>query len=913
MPHTRDFMVTTSPSTISRNESDKKTGSHNYTWHSHEAMEVLGILGVAKENGLSGKEVDRRQIKYGANAFTEKPQPGIFHHIFTQLKSPLVIVLLFACLATLLLEEFIDAGVIAFALSIAVVVGVLQEEKASNAFAKLSHSQVHTATVLRDGSRHEVDSKELVPGDLVILEGGVQVPADIRIIDAKNLSVNEAVLTGEWRAVKKISEPVAVGTPFAERSSMAWMGTFVAEGQGVGVVVETGDKTAVGELSASLQDVVEVSTPLQSEITRLSNIMLYIICALVTALFIIGISHGQSIHDMTLMAIAVAVASIPEGLPAAVTIVLAIGMESLLKRGGLVRNLLAAETLGSTTYVLTDKTGTLTQGSMALEGVIYDDATNLAPKSWGEDEMVVTMLSASLPAVNAYLDETKGGSGELRGDPVERAIFSAGRELSLVENANNPYEDRVDYLSFTSERRYAAGLIKHDSGHRLCINGAPEFLLEKATHHHTKDGRRKMNEEDRENYLAAIEEQSSKGKRLIAVSYKDVKATGIPSDADDGLLKDSVFVGVFILSDPVRSGVIQAIEGVRQAGAAVVLITGDNPQTALAIAKKVGIAGDGEIALTGDDIMNLTDEEVIDVLDTVHVFARVLPQQKMRLAQVLQMNGEIVAMTGDGINDAPALRKAHIGIAIGSGTEVAKESSDLVLMNDSFAIIYAAIEEGRRIIANVRKIVGYLLSTSFSEVVLIGGALLVGAAPPLLPAQILWANIIEEGLMSVAFAFEPGEKNAMKRTPQDIGHDGILSREMISFMVMVVSILSVLILSLYFYLRAQGTSLEELRSVMFLAISIDSLFIAFSFRSLTTPFWQIPITTNLAFLGSFIISAVLLSIVLVVPFFQNLLSYTPLPMIDILFVLAVSVGAFVTIEAGKWLFFERETDSAKIA
>jgi len=900
-------MVTINPKPAPKKTTDEASATHNYSWHSHESSEVLGILGVSAETGLSHDEAKHRQQKYGLNLFTEKPQPGIFSHIFTQLKSPLVIVLLFACLATLILGEYIDAGVIAFALSIAVVVGVLQEEKASRAFNKLAHSQTHVATVLRDGARHEVPASKLVPGDIIILEAGIQVPADIRLVDAKNLSINEAALTGEWRAVEKQVEAVAVGTPFAERSSMAWMGTFVAEGQGIGVIVEIGDETAVGELTTSLQEVSEVNTPLQEEITKLSNLMLYIICFLVALLFVIGIYQGQSLHDMTLMAIAVAVASVPEGLPAAVTIVLAVGMEALLKRGGLVRNLLAAETLGSTTYVLTDKTGTLTLGKMALEGVIYDDATNLSPKSWGEDEMVNNMINTSLWAVNAYLDEAENGQEVMRGDPVEQAVFSAGDELGLVENVKNPYNSRVDYLSFTSERRYAAGLVNHKSTYRLCVNGAPEHLLEQATHHHTKDGKRKLDEVDREAYLAAIEEQSRKGKRLIAVSYKDIKVDDIPSDAVENFIKESVFMGVFILSDPVRSGVTLAINGVRQAGAEVVLVTGDNPQTALSIAQKVGIAGAGEIALTGDDIVELSDEELVEVLDTVHVFARVLPKQKMRLAQVLQVRGEVVAMTGDGINDAPALRKAHIGIAIGSGTEVAKESSDLVLVNDSFSIIYAAIEEGRRIIANIRKIVGYLLATSFSEVILIGGALLVGAAPPLLPAQILWANVIEEGLMSVAFAFEPGEKKAMKRTPQDISEEGILSRQMIGFMIMVVSILSILTLSLYFYLSARGIPLEELRSAMFLAISIDSLFIAFSFRSLGTPFWQIPLTTNLIFIISFMISAILLAVVLVVPTFQKILSYTPLPLLDIVLVTVVSIGAFITIEVGKWFFFERES------
>lgn len=903
-------MVTKRSSNPNKNTVSDTTDTST-AWHSHDVAGVLHVMGVAEGVGLDEKEVADRQNEHGANQFTEKKQPGVLHHIFVQLKSPLALVLLLACCATLFLHEYIDASVIAFALFIAVLVGVLQEEKASRAFQKLSGSQLHHATVVRGGARHEVEAADLVPGDLVILESGVQVPADVRLLEAKNLSINEAALTGEWMAVDKDTESVPVGTPFAERSSMAWMGTFVAEGQGVGVVVATGDATAVGQLTQSLQDVAEVDTPLQTEIARLSSLMLYVISTLVLILFALGLYQGQSLHDMTLMAIAVAVASVPEGLPAAVTIVLAVGMEALLRRGGLVRNLLAAETLGSTTYVLTDKTGTLTQGKMSLQGVIHGDTTNLSPSSWEDDTAVRDMISTSLMAANAYLDEVEE-KGVTRGDPVEQAIFNAGWELGLIEDGSEPYIDRLDYLSFTSERRFAAGLVAHDDSHRVCINGAPEYLLEAASYQHTAHGPKKLTDEDREAYAAAIEEQSRMGKRLIGVSYKDISHKTIPTGKDEALLQKSVFMGVFVLSDPVRKGVSQAIRGVQEAGAKILLITGDNPQTALAIAEKAGIADRGEIALTGDELVNLSDQEILEVLKNVHVFARVLPQQKLRLAQILQTRGEIVAMTGDGINDAPALRKAHIGVALGSGTEVAKESSDLVLVNDSFSIIYAAIEEGRRVIANIRKIIGYLLATSFSEVVLIGGALITGAAPPLVPAQILWANIIEEGLMSVAFAFEPGEKRAMKRTPQDIQEEGVLSRQMIGFIIMVVLVLGTLSLGLYFYLRMEAASLETVRSVMFLAISLDSLFIAFSFRSLTTPLWLIPPATNLMFLGSFFISVGLFACVLFVPFFHTLFSYEPLSAFHFILVIAVSLGALITIELGKWVFFEREDADATI-
>ncbi len=874
------------------------TDSQPYVWHAHDWREVLAILAVDR-HGLTEAAVQDRRIHYGTNAFTEVPQTSWLMRTLMQLKSPLAFVLVVAFLITFVLGEYVDAGVIAFALCIAVLVGVLQEGKASRAFEKLANSQVKRATVLRDGAKSEINASELVPGDIVELVGGVQVPADVRLIEAKKLAINESALTGEWLAVEKSVGAVSVGKPLAEQSNMAWMGTFVSQGYGLGVVVATGDQTAVGTLANSVQTVEEVQTPLQHEMASISNVMLYIICGLVCFIFAVGLFQGQSVHDMLLLSIAIAVASVPEGLPAAVTIILAVGMEALLKRGGLVRNLLAAETLGSTTYVLTDKTGTLTEGKMAITGVIYGGEKLVLEET---DQNLSELFSVAYCASDAYRDAK---DGTLRGDPVERAMYQVADELGVVDGEDSYRAARIDYLAFTSENRYAGGLAELPGDDRLCINGAPKFLLSYATTCLTPDGVVPLTPALKEKIIAAIDVETAQGKRLVAVAYRDGEWDEVP-ETPATALPGITLAGIVVLMDPVRVGVADAIRGVQAAGAKILLITGDNPQTALAIAKRVGIAGPDERALTGKDLEGYSDQEILALIEEVHVFARVLPNQKLRIAQILQKEGEIVAMTGDGINDAPALRRANIGIAIGSGTEVAKEASDLVLVEDSFATIYAAIEEGRRITSNLRKIVGYLLSTSLSEVVLIGVAMLVGAAAPILPAQILWANVIEEGLMSVAFAFEKGEKGAMKRRPQDIHTEGILSRDMLWFMAFVITILSMLTLSLYFYLRNYlQVPLEELRSAMFLSIAADSLFMAFAFRSLTVPIWKIPLRNNLFFVVSFLISSVLLVGALQIPFMRTILSYQPLPLYDILLVGGVSLLGLVTIELGKYLFFEK--------
>lgn len=873
-----------------------------YAYHAHDYREVLTVLG-ANEEGLTEAAVEKRREAYGSNAFTEEKKKYLIVTIFSQLRSPLAFVLLLAAGVTLALEEFIDAGVIMFALTIAVVLGVFQEGKASRAFNKLKQSQTQVATVLRRGAKQEIAAEDLVVGDIVILQSGMQIPADMRLIRAKQLSINEAPLTGEWKTVDKQTDAVKVGTPFAEQTSMAWKGTFVAEGYGRGVVVAVGDATAVGKLATEVRDVVEVSTPLQHEMERVSKIMLIIIGTLVGLIFLTGLAQGMSLHDILLISIAIAVAAVPEGLPAAVTIILAVGMEALLKRGGLVRNLLAAETLGSTTYVLTDKTGTLTEAKMQPVAIIAGEGESVLKTDFTGNLLVEKLFQTSLAAVDAYTDKSKR-TPVIRGDAVEQSILKQAKELGITEE-NTPYRNgRIDYLAFTSEQRFAAGLSEMgDEGFVLSVNGAPEFLLAHAGKIFTEKGAVSMSDAHCEQILAEIKKHTEGGKRLVAVGYKDVTYDDIP-EHDPLLLNELVFLGVVVLDDPVRVGVKDAIAGVQSAGAEVLLITGDNPQTAFSIATQVGIATADDGVLTGDDLETLSDEEILLALQYVKVFARVLPKQKMRIAMILQQKGEVVAMTGDGINDAPALQRANIGIAIGSGTEVAKEASDLVLVDDTFATIYSAIEEGRRVIANLRKVVGYLLSTSLSEVTLIGAALLVSAPVPILPAQILWANVIEEGLMSVAFAFEKGEKGAMKRKPRDIHEEGLLSKDTIWFIALVVTVLSILTLTLYFYVRTLNLPIETLRSVMFLSVSFDSLFMAFAFRSLTVPVWRIPLTTNLFFIGSFLVSASLLAVVLTVPLFQYLLSYTPLPANLIYLVIAFSAASLMVIELAKWVFFE---------
>ncbi len=898
---------------MSRSSKDPKSRTNcqiieesEVTFHTEPAGHVLQLLGVTAE-GLSAKAASDRLRRDGLNELTHQPAPGLIPRIVRHLMSPLTLILLVAGSLTFLLGEFIDTVVIALALLLAIVVGLLQEGKATKAFVALKGTLVQHAVVIRGGVRHQVKAAEVVVGDIIFLDAGTRIPADARVIEVHQLKTNEAPLTGESTPVMKSVAAVQPGVPLSLRHSMVYQGTHVSEGTGLAVVVATGDKTEVGKIARALQTVGEVDTPLQEEMRVLSQKLFYVIIFLIVAMLVIGVYTGHHFVDVLLLAVAVAVASVPEGLPAAVTIVLAVGMESLLQRGGLVRNLLAAETLGSTTYVLTDKTGTLTEGEMKLKGILDASGELVLTADLAEDVDAVLAIRIAHAASDAFYDKDEEGKQVVRGAAEERVVLETARQLMLL-GEGSWRKQRIDYRAFSSKSRFAAGLVSvlFDTVQEetlLCINGAPEQLLKHTTHVRKEGKIISLSQVEREKLESALSGATAAGYRLIAVAYKEEDIDVLPDRQN--MPDELVFVGVLVLSDPVRKGVDQAIAAVQDAGARVVLVTGDNPETALTIARAVGIAAPEDVALTGKELEELTDEELHIALKEVSVYARVLPEQKMRIAMVLQQYGEVVAMTGDGINDAPALRRANIGVATGSGTAVAKEASDLVLLNDSFDIMYAAIEEGRRIVSNLRKIVAYLISTSLSEVALILVALVTAGPIPLVPAQILWANIIEEGLMSVAFAFEPGEKGAMKRCPQDVHDEGLISGVMSRFMIVVVAVLGFLHVLLYLYVKHLDVSEAVLQSVMFLAVAIDSLFISFSFRSLQIPFWHISFLTNKFFVGSFLVSVVLLVGALSVPLMRDALSYVALPPQLILLPVITSVLALFSIELAKWFFFIR--------
>lgn len=873
--------------------------------------EVRRTLAVSAEVGLTLEEVARRREVYGRNVLEEQKQRGILSKVLAQFKSPLVFVLLLAGLVTLGLKEFVDASVIFVALTINIIIGTFQEERASKAFEKLNASQERHAVVIREGKRIQVPSEDLVPGDVVLLEGGYFVPADIRITEEKDLKVNEAALTGEWLAVTKSVETVKQNAPLAERSGMVWMGTLIESGYARGVVVAIGSKTEVGDIALSLGTIDEQVTPLQDNIRKVARFLSYVVALALVGILGLGLFRGEPLGEMLLVGIAVAVATIPSGLPAAVTIVLAIGMESILKRGGLVRSLLAAETLGATTVILTDKTGTLTEARMKLASLhSYEGVRTKNETPVGDNRF---LLELGVLASDAYIEEGEDAPRKLtvHGRPIEKAVVLSGLEAGVAQDAVLAEYPRLDYLQFTSVRRFGASLHSnpHKKTNRLVISGVPEMLLEKADYIRHEGKRQKMTTHERNLMAALLKEKTSQGKRLIGVAYRDASFEDIPEEGEDAenILKGTIFGGFLAFEDPIREDIATAIADVHGAGAQVIMLTGDNPETAGYIAGQVGITKPGdEYVIRGEEIDDWNDDELYRKLQTIRVIARAVPAHKLRIARVLKSNGEVVAMTGDGINDAPALRAASIGVAVGSGTEVAKEASDLVLLDNSFSIIVAAIEEGRRIIDNLKKIVAYLLATSFSEIFVIGGALIGGAPLPLLPVQILWANIVEEGLMSFAFAFEKKDVHAMERNPRSSESKNIMTRELKLLIVLVSVTTGMLMIGLYYWLLNKGIPLEEIRTVMFVALSLDAIFFSFSLKSLDTPLWKINPFSNRYLLGALGISIVLLFAAILFPPLRDLLSLTPLTYFEKALLIAVGLANLATIEFMKYLFFERK-------
>lgn len=863
-------------------------------------------------NGLSEEEAAARLKKYGLNELPAAPSSGSLKIFLSQFASPLIYILLVAAGFSFFLKDYLNSGVILGAVFINTLVGFFQENKANRALFKLKKLVAYKSIVMRDGREKEVDGKKIAVGDIIFLRPGSQIPADARLIESGNLLVNESVLTGESLPAEKNPAMITGETALADRKNMIYSGTVVASGWGKAVVCAVGEKTEVGRIAFLVKTTNDEKTPLQARLSSFSRLLGAVLVAISFLIAFFGILSGRGWFEMFIIAVAVAVASVPEGLAVAVTVVLILGMRQILKHKALVRKLAAIETLGSTSVICLDKTGTLTEGKMHVAHIIIGDEEFTLKNI--KDGQLEGRVEASLALKIGMLCNDaiiEDGRDELSnwnfiGNPTETALLSAAIQSGLEREKLLQAEPRIDELPFDSANKFMISLHRQaGKSFALYEKGAPEKILEKSNEFFHQGKKIKLTPAGRERLKAVYKKLTGRGLRVIAVAQRFFSDLNREEAGDwKKIDQDLTLVGFIALKDPLRPEAKETAEICRQAGLRLVIITGDHPLTARAIAREIGIKEAAREIITGEQLEKISEEKLRKMVKAVTIYARVSPHHKLRIIQALQKNGEVVAMTGDGVNDSPALKAADIGVSLGSAVDVAKETSDLVLLDNNFKTIVAAVRQGRIIFVNLRKVITYLLSDSFSEIILITGSIILGLPLAMLPTQILWINIINDGLPNFSLAFEKGEDGVMRRPP--IRKNEALMTAQMKIIIFALSLIrDLFIFLIFFYLISLGAEISHIRTVIFAAVGFDSLFYIFSLRNLEKPIWKISPFSNPWLLAGVGASLFLMLLAIYWPPLQNILSTKPLDGRSWFFVIASALLSMVFIEAVKYYFISR--------
>lgn len=884
------------------------------TWHNFSIKEAFEKLKTGVD-GLSEKEAQKRLKKFGLNEIPSEKSFSRIKLFLNQLKSPLIYILIIAGVIAFLLSDYTDSIVIFIAVFVNTIIGYLQEDKASQALDKLKKILQVKAVVFRDGQEKEILRKKIVQGDIVLLRAGNKVPADARIIETHNLKINESALTGEWLAAKKKEAVLSKETPLADRDNMAYMGTIVESGWGKAVVINTGVMAEVGQIAQMVKEGGEKKTPYQEKLIRLSKIVSIIVVVISIGIFIEGMLTGGEFVEIFTTSIAIAVAAIPEGLPVAMTVVLALGMSRILKKKGLVRKLASAETLGSTSVILTDKTGTLTEAKMSVSGIftgakeLFSNNGSLFEKNTNGNHKSghISALKIATLCNESFIENFDEPTSKwiVRGTPTEKALFLAGIQTGLSRKELEKKQPVIDKIFFDPYYKYAVSLHKlNDKKNIVYVVGSPEKILSMSGYLDDDGKRSKLLLKDFGKIKGKINNLTKSGLRVIAIAHKETNDLSIDRDKEEKD-KEMVFAGLFTLHDPIRKDTKEVMDICRQAGMRPIIVTGDHKLTAWMVASKLGFNIKEENILEGKDLAKMSDKELNKQLKRIQIYARVEPAQKLRIVNAWQKKGEVVAMTGDGINDAPALKRADIGVALGSGTDVAKDVSDIILLTDNFNIIVAAIGEGRTIVDNIRKVITYLLSGSFTEIILISVSLFFGWPLPVLAAQILWINLIEDGPLGICLAFEKRENDVMKQKPSNYSLS-LLNKE-IKVLIFIISIITDLLLLGLFYwlLKHSGYEIAHIRSVIFVGLTIGSLFYIFSCKSLRRNIWQINLFSNKYLIYAWVLGVIMLLAALYTSPLQTLLRTVPLNFFDWMLIGGFGVLNIFLIEATKYYFIKK--------
>lgn len=864
--------------------------------------------------GLSSEEAKKRLAQDGPNVLGEEEPYSRLKVFISQFKNPLIYILLGAGVISLAVGETIDAQVIAAAVLVNVIIGFIQEDKANSALSKLKKIVEHQVYVKRNGREIEIPTAAVASGDVLILKAGQIIPADARVFQNFDLEVNEASLTGESLSVSKSIQPGAPLTGLADRKSMVYAGTNIISGHGLAITVATGGKTEVGKIAAMVKTAESGPTPLQERLTRISRLLGLSVVTICLIIVIAGVLKGLSFLNILLAAIAISVAAIPEGLSVAVTVILAIGMKHIVKKKALTRKLLAAETLGSITAICSDKTGTLTEGKMRLEEIVSYSGRLAPAKLAGQKDLsklkdFMLALKTGVLCNNAIVDpETLKSSGLA----LEVSFLKVALDLGVSQLELMKDEPRLSELPFNSARKFMISLHQRGNAFSLYEKGAGEIILEKCVWLEDAGKIRALEKKDKEKILALYEDLTRGGLRVIALAYRALETLPFEPTAEEKnwnlVDKDLTFIGLAAFKDPLRHESRKTIALCQGAGIRPIIITGDHPNTAQAIAEELKMDLGAAGVISGEFLEKLNESELRELVKTVSVYARVSPDHKLRIVNALKKNGEVVAMTGDGLNDSPALKAADIGICLGSGTEVAKETADIVLLDDNFSVIVSAIRQGRIIFDNIRKSLTYLISDCFSEIILILGSILFNLPLALLPTQILWINILNDGLPSFSLAFESNDDGVMKRRPIKRS-ESIFTSEMKAILFGVGLVREVLLFAGFYYcathLAVLGWSLSYLRTLLVAILIVKSITAIFSLRSFTLPLHKIKQFTNPYLFMALGVDLALLIAAVYWPVLNRLLKTEPLSAKSWLIVLAVALANILMMEIVKARFARR--------
>jgi len=876
-------------------------------WFSKSREAVLKEFDVTPSTGLSSEEAKSRLEKYGENKLKGKPKKSLISLFFSQLKDMLIYVLLGATVITIAISEYVDAVIILSVVVLNAVIGVVQEYKAEKAIEALQKMTTPKALVRRDGEIKEVNSEELVPGDIIIIDAGRYIPADLRLIESVNLQIEESAMTGESVPTAKDSQAIFEDpkTPIGDLANMAFMSTLATYGRGEGVVVATAMETEIGEIAKILDEDTDEMTPLQKRLDELGRVLGFIAIGICVFIFIIALFQKRDLFEMFLTAISLAVAAIPEGLAAIVAIVLALGVTRMSKINAIVKKLPAVETLGCVNVICSDKTGTLTQNKMTV--VKHYILNNLKELPTSEASFEAAADETELIKSFVLCSDATYENGESTGDPTEVALVVMGDKYGLRKRDLNSKYRRVAEKPFDSDRKLMSTLNEEGGGYRVHTKGAIDNILKISTHVLLDGKVQPLTEDMKATFLQVAEEMSDDALRILGAAYKDTKEIITPEEMEC----DLTVIGFVGMIDPPRLEVKDSIKEAKTAGITPVMITGDHKNTAVAIARELGIAESIKQSLTGSEIDELSDEEFSGRINDYRVFARVSPEHKVKIVKAFKGQGNIVSMTGDGVNDAPSLKYADIGVAMGiTGTDVSKGASDMILTDDNFTTIVHAIEEGRNIYNNIKKSVIFLLACNLGEVISIFASILFFWPVPLLPTQILWMNLITDTLPALALGVDPGDKDVMKKKPRDpkesffakgAGLRAVIGGSLIGILTLVAFYLG--LREFGYSLGSKNISEEALtyaRTMSFVVIVASQLFYSLTMRNSTKSIFSIGLLTNKYLIGAIIIGFILQFGVISVPFLASAfkvhnLSFTDWDLVILLALVPLAVNEIIKI------------------